>query len=392
MELTSEQLLRALAVCCGEEPEDPAEAVVLVHRSQPSLAATLWSAWEAEGKALNPALAYELAAVRGRIEYYRALAGRLRAHVPGLFPVKGLEVADRYPAGLARAMNDLDFVAPVEADLWRAVRLLLDEAWDLHTATFTYFAGALQVLVSLRRPNEDEYALPYGVEVATYVTLGDMGAVAPLAVLPEACRRSPVLKNAMMLLYERFEQPYRARDLVDATLLLGSLDANDTTAWRRVVGSLGLWSEYAELVRLVAAAGLAELPAPPPVAWVRSVTRVRRAAHGLGLLRYPVAGAARHLQRRHVAGRSGAAGRQIWQLAQRRLSVATAVREGLLAFGLPLDGPAPDCDRARLWQRSEYAWVDTPVARFLLTIGDEVPESAVEELGVETEPAAGSAR
>jgi len=335
MELTSEQLLRALTVCCGEEPEDPAEAVVLVHRSQPSLAATLWSAWEAEGKALNPALSYELAVVRGRIEYYRALASRLRAHVPGLVPVKGLEVADRYPAGLARAMNDLDFVAPVEADLWRAVRLLLDEGWDLHTATFTYFAGALRVLVSLRRPNEDEYALPYGVEVATYVTLGDMGGVAPLVGLPEACRRSPVLKNAMMLLYERFEQPYRARDLVDATLLLGSLDANETAAWRRVVGSLGLWSEYAELVRLVEAAGFAELPAAPPGAWIRPVTRVRRAAHGLGLLRYPVAGTAKHLQRRHVAGRSGVTGRRAWQLAQRRLPVGTAVREGLLAFGLP---------------------------------------------------------
>jgi hypothetical protein len=47
-----------------------------------------------------------------------------------------------------------------------------------------------------------------------------------------------------------------------------------------------------------------------------------------------------------------------------------------------------------LRHRGEYTWVDTPVARFLLTIGDDVPEDAVEELTLPPvpEPAGGSTR
>jgi hypothetical protein len=57
-----------------------------------------------------------------------------------------------------------------------------------------------------------------------------------------------------------------------------------------------------------------------------------------------------------------------------------AIGSGLLAFGLPLDGPRPAVTRAVLRHRGELAWADTPVGRFLLTIGDDVSESAVDEL------------
>jgi len=56
------------------------------------------------------------------------------------------------------------------------------------------------------------------------------------------------------------------------------------------------------------------------------------------------------------------------------------VEAGLLSFGLPVDGPPPDVKSAVLHRRDEHAWVDTPVARFLLTIGDDVPESLFDEL------------
>lgn len=390
MELTAEDLSRVLAVCCGEEPEGPAEAVYLTRRSQQSFAPTLYSAWQAEGARLSPALEYELEVARARTDFYRRVAASLFAAVPGLTPVKGLEVADRYPPGLVRTMNDLDLVASTEPDLWRAVAALVEDGWELHTATFTRFVGPLEMMVSLRRPHEDRYVLPYGVEIATYAALGNLGGVAPLRVLAPAWR-TPTIKNALMLLYERFEQPYRARDLVDAALLLEDAPPTEVATLHRAVAHLGLQPEYAELARLVAAA---ELPAPPPIAtagWTRPLTQARRASRGAGFLRSPVYGTARHLQRRLVTGASARVEQRAWRATSRRLRVAAAMRSGMLAFGLPLDGPAPAVHTATLHERGDLTWVDTPVARFLLTIGEDVPESAVEELsGPETGDGASS--
>jgi hypothetical protein len=143
---------------------------------------------------------------------------------------------------------------------------------------------------------------------------------------------------------------------------------------------LGLHPEYAELVRLVEAAQLPPLPPPVGAAWTAPLIPVRRAIRGAGLLRSPVHGTARHLQRRLVAGRSGGVERRAWQATSQRLRVAAAVRSGLLAFGLPLDIPAPAVRSATLRERGDLVWVDTPVARFMLTIGDDVTEEAVAEL------------
>ena len=65
---------------------------------------------------------------------------------------------------------------------------------------------------------------------------------------------------------------------------------------------------------------------------------------------------------------------------QRRLPVPAALSGGLLAFGLPLEGPAPRVDRAVLCRRGNLAWADTPVGRFLLTIGDYVSQDEVDDL------------
>jgi hypothetical protein len=62
------------------------------------------------------------------------------------------------------------------------------------------------------------------------------------------------------------------------------------------------------------------------------------------------------------------------------MPVLAAVRAGLVAFGLPLDCPPPEVTSAVLRHRDGMTWVDTPVGRFLLTIGDEVPRSAIDEL------------
>jgi hypothetical protein len=386
MGLTADHLAQALAASAGDQPDSPAEAVLLVQRTQPSFAATLYSAWQAEGGLLNAGLLHALAAARARIDYYRAVANWLSAQVPGLTPIKGLEVAGLYPAGLTRAMNDLDYVAPAERDLWQAVALLTDDGWDLDTATFSKAGGALQVMVSLRRPHEDPYLMPYGIELATYYSLGNFCGVPPLLSLP-ASWREPAIKNTLMLLCERFEQPYRARDLVDAALLLGSVRGDDLAVLQQALTQLRLRAEYAELVSLVDRTDLDPLPAPPGGDAAAGLARARRIASGAGFFRRPLAGSARHLQRRQIGARPGRVERRAWAATQRLLPVGSGVGAGVLGFGLPLDGPPPAVDAAILHTRGRLAWVDTPVARFLLTIGDHVAQAAVDELSA-SDPAA----
>jgi hypothetical protein len=377
--LTADDALSALAACCGEEPEGPAEAVMLVRQSQPSFAATLFSAWQAEGADLDPGLKHDVDVAAARNDRYRAVAAELMRQVPALVPVKGLEVAQLYPPGVVRAMNDIDFIAPGEPELWRAIGFLLDAGWDMHTATFLRVRGTLHILASLRRPHESPYVLPYGVEVATYAALGDLARVPPLVALP-AEWRSPAVKNTVMLLFERFEQPYRARDLVDASLLLGPATDDERAGIAAAVARLGLQPEYTELAGLVAGTSLPALPALPGPTGGPARTRLRRLARAGGLLRRPLLGTARHLQRRTIAGTSRWFEHRPWAGVQHRLAVRSALRGGLLAFGLPLDGTPPRGDSAVIHQRSDMCWADTPVGRFLLTIGDDVDEDAMEEL------------
>jgi hypothetical protein len=391
MELTGGKLVETLAACSKGPSDEPAEIVALVRREQPSFAATLYSAWQAEGAELSPALLGELEAGRARVDFYRSVAARVMSAFGGLSTIKGLEVAALYPPGLVRYMNDLDFVAPAERDLWPAVSFLLEDGWDLDTATFFHAGGALQVMVSLRRPNEDRYQLPYGIEVATYYALGDQGGIPPILQLPGQWSAAAI-KNTLMLLHERYEQPFRARDVVDAALLHESLRDGEADALHRGVVALGLAAEYSELVRLVRDAGLGSPPPLPGGQWTTARGRARRFARGASFFAQPLSGAGRHLQRRLMQGEPGRVEGMAWAAVQRRLPVVAAVRAGILAFGLPLDGPRPDVTATVLCRRGEVAWADTPVGRFLLTIGDEVTQSAVDELSGPRDDAGEAAR
>ncbi len=389
MELSGANLVEALGTACGEQAEEPAEIVGLVRRAEPGFAATLFSAWQAEGIALNAALREDVESAASRVGFYRSVAAELTKQVDSLTTIKGLEVAALYPAGLVRYMNDLDFITPSEDDLWRAVGWLTDEGWETDTATFSFLEGSLRVMVSLRKQNEDRFRLPYGIELATYYTLGDQGGIPPIIELP-ARWQVPAVKNSIMLLHERYEQPFRARDLVDAALLHESMGEPERRALREAVAELNLAVEYAELVRLVNQAGLADLAPLPGGRWVTARTRAVRLTRGAGFFAKPVTGTGRHLQRRLMMAKPGRAEKAAWELVQRRLHPATAIRGGLLGFGLPLGGPRSEVASAVLRRRGDLAWVDTPAGRFLLTVGDFVSEEAVTELseGQEPEPVA----
>jgi hypothetical protein len=384
MDLSARALMRVLAVSCGTEPEGPEEAVLMVHREQPSFAPTLYAAWRSEGAELNPAMRYELDVQAARIDRYRKLAAQLNQRVPGMVPLKGLEVADQYPDGCVRYMNDLDYFCD-EPRLWRLVGGLLEDGWDLHTGTFSIFDGGLHTLMCLRLPHEDPYSLPYGVEVTSYVTMGNLAGVPPVLRLPSRWR-DPVLKNLLMLLFERFEQPYRARDLVDAGLLLQGLRQHQDL-WHEL-DRLGLWPEYLELADLLARTELVTLPCPPrPRALSLAASRALRAGQRLAALRRPADAAVRHLQQRLVFNRLTRGERMLWAATERRLPVGRALNAGLLCFGLPVPGVRPGVSAATIRRRDGLTFVDTPVARFVLTAGDDVDQESLDRLAEDAPPA-----
>jgi hypothetical protein len=385
MDLTSDNLVKALVTCAGGSADEPAEIVALVHRSQQSFAATLFSAWQAEGTALNAALLHETDTMRSRVNFYRSAADRLLGTVNGLTTVKGLEVADLYPAGWVRYMNDIDLVANDETGLWRAASLLIGDGWVVDGATFTYIGGSLQAVVSLRLPHEDRYQFSYGIDIATFYTLGDLCGIRPVLRLP-AKWRTPGIKNTLMPLNERYEQPFRARDVLDAALLRESLRDGEIATLHEAITELNLAPEYSELAVLVRDAGLGELSSLSGGHLTVARVRARRLSRGARFFARPVTGAARHLQRRMLTGALGRGQAAAWTALGPRLDIASAVQGGLLAFGLPLDGPVPDVAAAVLHHSGKRAWMDTPVGRFLLTIGGEVEESAVAELSGQRDP------
>jgi hypothetical protein len=379
MDLTTENLVAALAVTSGETSEDIAEIVEIVRKAEPKFAATLFSAWQAEGVELSPALREEVAEITARVEFYRSVAARLRAEVDSLTTVKGLEVGALYPPGLVRYQADLDFITFHEPDLWRAVGLLTDDGWTVDTGTFSYLGGRLALMISVRKPCDNPFRIAYGVELSTYYTLGNQGGIPPIIKLPDQWLNPPV-KNMIMLLHERYEQPFRARDLVDAALLHRSMSEADRRAVHEAIISLNLALAYSELIKLVNAAGLGPMPPLPGGLLMTAWSAAARATRASSFLARPITGTGRHLQRRLMMAKPSRAEGIVWDRVQRRLHPAAAVRAGWLGFGLPVTGPLPDETVAVLRERGEHGWVDTPAGRFLLTVGDYVNEAAVEEL------------
>lgn len=387
MGVTADNLVEALAVCTegrsGDlsftgDTDDVYEIVLLLRHVQPTFLPTLYSAWQAEGRELSPLLQLELDAARARIDAYRRINAQVRTQVPSLDSIKGLEIIDLYPNGLTRHQGDLDYIAPSEDELWETCRYLISTGWEVETATFSVVDGAVQVMASLKLPNEDPYQMAYGIEITTYYSLGNYGAIMPLLRLkPEWS--GTAIKNILMLLYERYEQPFRAKDLVDTVILHDELRGDELAELHRAVVDLWLGVEYAELIELVGRTGLGPLPAWPGSRSAQAMIRARRTARAAGFYLRPVAAAGHELQRRMLSGEIGPTGKKLWEAVQTRLTVPQALSGGLLAFALPLDDK-PRTSRTVLHRRGKLAWADTPLGRFLLTIGDYVSQSDVDEL------------
>ncbi|GII62167.1 hypothetical protein Skr01_22520 [Sphaerisporangium krabiense] len=374
--LTSGELEEILATVTGQDMETPGEVLHVTRTEQPSFLATLLSAWERDGRELGPGLSHELSRFRGRMAFYRDLQERIAARFGDPVTFKGLEVAARYPEPLVRTMNDLDYWVPDEDRVWPIVTWLVEEGWALHSATFLKFEGRLQFLVSMRRQADDPYGLPYAVELSTMAMLADRVGVPARRALPPPCEE-PIAKNLVALLLERFEQPFRARDLVDAAVQLDGAPRHVLNSCALAVHEIGLWPEYAELAGLLDAASLEVPRLPGDLRTLTRAGRARRRATAARGLRRPMSFALLELQNRMMAGRSGPIGRRAWRLTESRVSGRTALEAGLVLFALPVAGDH-HAERATLRERGGTLWADTPAGGFVLVHGEEIDEAALE--------------
>jgi hypothetical protein len=190
--------------------------------------------------------------------------------------VKGLEVASLYPQGVLREMKDLDVLVPDRADVWASAARLVERGWSIRAFSLLELAGRRHVVVGLRRPAQDlQVMFPQVVEITTIA----FPATRPVAWSSFQERDDAPLKNLLAILNERVEDrvwrtTLRARDLVDAIMLLEALGPAAEPRVCEAVERHGFGREWAELTTFLARLRLlpatsdlpprAAHPIPPP--------------------------------------------------------------------------------------------------------------------------------
>ena len=366
-EVSAARLSQLLAV---DLPD--AELLRVAAEPRHKLAVLLLSAWRREGRELDPADAARLAAYEHRAEEYRRVWDGLRPVAPGMRQVKGLEIADRYPAGLVRGAGDMDLTCADLDEVWRGASRLAGAGWTLNALTLLPAPAGPGVLVEFHRPADPPLTEPYGVELRTV----DIATSLRRRLIRLRHPEQGVAKNIVALLAERWERAFRSRDVLDLAVLLPGLP--DDGSLPAMLDETGLWPEWVELARKVAELGWLPPGAPPLDAGRRRRELVARHARDLAGWSHPVR-ALGTLAQRTVDGDRGPGWDRFADVVHRRVGVRRLLAAGLPVFGVPLD--ADDrADRLVLVCRGGHLVARTPVGSLLLVGGacqqDWLSESA----------------
>ncbi|MFF1450339.1 nucleotidyltransferase family protein [Streptomyces sp. NPDC058274] len=331
------------------------------------LAATLLSLWAAAGEDLTADESAELTLCRERIDRYRQVWEQLRERAPDIFLLKGMTIAALYPPGVLRSAGDLDVICPSHADLWTCARHLTAHGWQLEAFTLgparpgdtvSHHVGA-----EFRLPPSDPSQEPYAIGLFTAEIVTDVRGPAWQLARPP---RSALAASTVALTAERWERPFRTRDLLDLALLLEHLDEAGVRQVRDDLARTGLWPEWREAMR-----GIRRLCGPPPVELPHTrtaVVRERLARPVRGALRWchPLRAPAFAAQY-GIEGRGGRWAELASDLVHRWAGARRLLGAGVPLFGVPLDDePA---DRLRLVDVGRHLVARTPLGSFLLVSG-----------------------
>ncbi len=351
---------------------------------------TLLSARAVAGQSLRPDEQAELAANRHRIDRYREVWSVVSGAAPDACVVKGSSIAVHYPPGLLRAAGDMDVVCPA-AQLWAAARELVNTGWQV--SAFSVFPagapGGEEVVIELSQPSDTEIEEPYAVELRTVEVATSI--LRPATRLAEPL--PPVAGSVLALVAERWERPFRTRDVYDLAVLCGHLDPAERVRLSAALTATGLWPEMRELASLLRRSGLRtapDLPGGREPAWRARAARARAArARAARLARsavrwsHPVR-VLGYLSMTTTDTDRGALADRLSRVVHERIGAWRLLRLGLPLFAVPLpaapadgspaapDRPGPAAstpDAVRLVRLGTHLVALTPVGQFLMTAG-----------------------
>ncbi|NKI44159.1 nucleotidyltransferase family protein [Streptomyces physcomitrii] len=361
-ELSSEYLADLLRAV--ERSHEPSWMAVFRYASRHKLRIVLASALLTEGYPLTPGLAYEVSFWREQEQRYGGLVGELTRAVPELRRMKGPEIGRLYPPGWLRDSTDVDLVARTPRQVWEAAGHLRDQGWQPDSLAFQGTERGVDVALNMVRPSHDELLLDHqAVELVSMETTGRPWRVRPVSD-PPGVRRTGPARQLLALLEEGFERDWRARDLLDASLLLVEITEEGVPALAREVDALGLGRQWHTLTRRLRGYGLVDdalLPAPGRP-WRASAQRLRRAASLASRPPAVAAGVLQTLQRRK-AEPLGSAGER-WLLDH--LPGRSVLAAGLPVWGVRVGDRCAEGTEVAYRTRSGRTYATTPVGTYLL--------------------------
>ncbi|MFJ4915800.1 nucleotidyltransferase family protein [Streptomyces sp. NPDC088726] len=302
------------------------------------LAGTLLSLWAVGGEELTDGQAAELRTARERVDRYRRVWEELQEHAPDAFPLKGATIAALYPPGVLRSAGDLDVVCPRHAELWACARHLLSCGWELVAFTVKPAhpgdAVSPHLGAEFRKPAPDTSQDPYAVGLFTAEIVTDVHGPARQLARPPG---SAWTTSAVALVAERWERPFRSRDLLDLVLLLQAMDEEAVRQFGADLDRVGLWPEWRQAMRGVARLGWRPTVALPHTR--AAAVRVRLARSVRTAMRWsnPVRAAAFAAQS-GIEGRGGRPAALASDLVHRRPGARRLLASGVSLFGVPLGG------------------------------------------------------
>lgn len=338
---------------------------------------TVLSAREASGQPLRPEQQAELAAYRARVEQYRMAWEIVSKQAPGAQVVKGWAIGDHYPRGWLRSAGDVDVVCPA-GELWQAARALVDDGWEVEA--FTLCPGGTgaalnvsdwcHVLIEVRKPSDSEYIdEPYGVELRTADVATSIRVRAKRLDGPAL---PPAVASVLALAAERWERPFRTRDLYDLAILTGQLDRTGLDELAGALTATMLWPQFRELSRLLRRSGLALGPDQPGSAAAAWRARMTRFGQAIAQWSNPLL-VAGFLANSTVDNDLGALADRLAHAFQRRIGAWRLLRLGLPLFAVPLPATAAVAGQApaglTLERIDPHLIAHTPIGSFLLVAG-----------------------
>jgi hypothetical protein len=372
------------------EAGDPSAARLLIEaaRNHPGAIATLLSWWEVQGVPLPAPLAGELDTRRRRMAEYDLVLDRCRSIEPAVVAAKGPTMAALYPRGLVRESGDLDLIFSAPPGLWAVARSLHRQGWDPAVAWAWRLGGTVHFHTALTHPSEEPMLLHRKrVELSTIAYQGDHLRRPPRLRAWSDGDRPSLADCLLWLLEELTERPLRMRDIFDLAVLVHRAQSEAQSVCGFVaeaaagVDAYGLHAPLRQLQRA------SRRHHPDGVPLLGMITRGVPGRHGHRrpwlLRRRPLvttialAAAISRTGSRPSIRNSADAGSL---LLQRRASLPTLFERGVPFYGMPLPGSKP-VDRVTLSFERDGMWIDTPVGRFVATLGSAVRQEWVDRAG-----------